>query len=182
MSKRSIVLGLIASFLLCVYLFEDQITLPSPPNPGMTTDAVVQRIERLQRFQLARQEIENRYIDIALSYAEMMAGLGTFKDRDGLDGVFVESLVRERISALDPIDELNIEVGEPQRFAEGVRRVVMTLSFTTESDRDALLAISTLGIPDQGLSWERFSLSADRRERKVRVAGQLASLIVEPAE
>ncbi len=145
-------------------------------------EARMYRIERLQRFEKAKSDIDRRYNELALIYAERMAPLAAFKEQPGDDRTFVEDLVRARLADAGPVENLTMTVGDPEQLAEGLRRVRVTLSYETPSDRQAALSLLTLGHPSIGTAWEAISLSADRKRRTISLDGQLAVLVIDAAE
>jgi hypothetical protein len=184
MTRRVYLLGVAAAILAAALAVNEGIEWrPSQPaQRRLGADQMLKRIEVLQRFERARTDIDKAYVEVAVAYAERMAGLATFLTTKIDDKTFLESIIRDRLAAAGPYEELRMTFGVPQVFEQGVRRHLVDLSFSTLSDRQALYALATLGIPEQGMAWDSFAVAADRQQKRITITGRLTALLIEPAE
>ncbi|MGQ0663451.1 MAG: hypothetical protein ACT4P2_07660 [Pseudomonadota bacterium] len=184
MSRRLYLLAGIAAVLAIVVAFGHDLPWyrSLPLDRGLAPEQMLRRIDMLNRFEQARSQIERAYVEVAVAYAERMAGLSTLATTRVDDRAFLEGLIRDRLTETGPFENLRIGFGAAQSLEHGVRRQVVDLSFTTKSDRQALFALAALGLPERGMAWEAFTVSADRDKQQLAVAGRLSALVIEPAE
>jgi hypothetical protein len=124
--------------------------------------------------------IEQAYIAAAIPYAEMAALLKTFTFEAQDPREVLTSAIQQSLPTTVEVSELL--VGEAESVGPGVYALDAQVSLRAHNGRDALEALWALGEPAYGLTWRRFSLHADPKERRIDLSGELSAVVVHAAE
>jgi len=156
---------------------------PESGGVGARSDEAVQsRIDTLRRVIAARSAVTSRYADTAAVFAERFATVATYETRNKYRADAVAGLIRSRLQALGPLQNLTVKLGVESPAGEGIRRATFNVSFTAVTDKQAIDALRMFAQAQSGLVWQTLALTADRKEHRVTVVGKLAALAVDPVE
>ena len=181
-NRRFVVLAGLALLLLAVLV---QRSIESGSNDEEVIDPraeLTKEFQRLSRYEEARETIRKRYAFLFLPYAEQMANVLAFNEEKRDHKMLAENVIRSQLEAFGLADAATVSVGEAEVIGEGVSLVRATVSYETGSDRDAIAGLYALGGAHRGTVWESFTVRADAERQTVFVSGQLAILIIDPAE
>lgn len=186
--RRTLVLGAVAVVLVAVLLAREtgMVSLgdgdTGSPSPASQRADLVERIADLSRFANAAEGIRETYQEHAFDYARDMSRVRTLMlDRSRDPTTVAADAVREVVRA-GPVVDPAVEAGTAQDRGGGVHQVLVSVDFTTPSDRHADRVIRQLGDPATGSVWAEVSLVADPKAKRVTVSGQLRTLVIESAE
>ena len=189
--RRTLVLGGVAAALILVLIAREVGMLSLGGGDGGGADGrsrdveraeLVERIGELSRFANAAEPIRRTYRANAFDYAREMSRVRTLiLDRGRDPAAAAVQAVREVVRA-GPVADAAVDAGTPQDRGGGVHQVLVSVDFTTPSDRHADRVVRELGDPARGSVWGELALTADAQATRVSVSGQLRTLVIESAE
>lgn len=193
MDSKRLFLILVAGLLaVLVVLDNSDIDLPgllSGPDgwrlPGASpapSIAIEDKMRALQRAVTAREGIEQAYRETAPRYATKAAELDTLTF-DAKDPRQVSlKVINQRLRRIRHLEVQKITAGEPRSQGEGVALVSVSLGLESPTHEAIMQALVSLTRPGQGYTWEGFDLQADAEAKRVRLSGEVLTIVVEAAE
>lgn len=190
MKLRQAVLGAVAVALGVVVVADRLGYLTSLPSLESFSGAFAEEAERrrilseirhLKGYELAAAEIESRYSEAALPYAQSIALVRALQLAPGDPRSFAAESVRAVVAA-GPAEDVQVTAAQPVGRGGGIYEVLLSVDFETDSDRHAVRTIMELGRPEYGSTWQELSVTAVPAEKSIRVSGRLRTLTVEVAE
>lgn len=150
--------------------------LPFAPAP------VDDRLQALQRAVGTRDDIERAYREVAIRYATRAAELDTLVLEAGDPRRVALEAIDRRLRAIRHLKVKQATAGEARRQGDGVSLVTVALNLEAPTHEAAMRAVIELARPDRGYAWEALDVQADAEAQRIRVSGEVLTVIVESAE
>ena len=91
-------------------------------------------------------------------------------------------VINQRLRGIRHLDIRKVTAGEPRPQGQGVALVSVSLGLDSPTHEAIMQALVSLTRPGQGYTWESFDLQADVEAKRVRLSGEVLTVVVEAAE